>query len=223
MKSIKRIYFLLLVVLGIQFTACGAKSLSKAEQEDIAIEPKDTIGMSKAYFASGCFWCVEAIFESIEGVSEVVSGYAGGSAETANYRDVSSGSSKHAESVEVYYDPKIVSYETLLTVFFDSHDPTALNRQGPDFGFQYRSALFFTDSIQQTAAEAKIQELESTRKFPAPITTKVTALEKFYPAEDYHQNYERLNPDEPYVKGVSVPRLKKFLALHPELLKKAKH
>lgn len=211
----------LLFYLMLSMSACGAKSLSDDHAQKIAVDPSDTTGMAKAVFASGCFWCVEAIFESVEGVGEVISGYSGGTPQSANYRAVSSGTSKHAESVLVYYDPNKITYETLLTVFFDSHDPTTLNRQGPDYGFQYRSSIFYKDEKEKAAAEAKIKALEEAKVFKAPITTLLEPLIKFYPAEDYHQNYEKLHPDEPYIRGVSIPRLKRFLALHPELIKKS--
>jgi peptide-methionine (S)-S-oxide reductase len=133
--------------------SCGTKSKSQ-EKNEIIINAADTAGMKKAVFASGCFWCVEAIFESVEGVGEVISGYSGGTAESANYSAVSSGMSKHAEAVEIYYDPSKISYKTLLTVFFDSHDPTTLNRQGPDYGFQYRSAIFYANEEEKLAAQA---------------------------------------------------------------------
>lgn len=171
-------------------------------------------------FASGCFWCLEAVFESVEGVAEAISGYAGGSAADANYSDVSSGSTDHAEAVQVFYDPSKVSYETLLIVFFDSQDPTTLNRQGPDRGTQYRSTIFFKNEEEKNASKAFITKLENEKVWKNPIVTTLEPLEKFYPAEDYHQDYERKNPNQPYVKAVSVPRLQKFQAKHPELLKK---
>ena len=181
---------------------------------------QDLSKYSKAVFASGCFWCVEAVFESVEGVAEVISGYAGGSAEDANYSDVSAGRTKHAESVEVYYDPKVVSYETLLKVFFGSQDPTTLNRQGPDAGTQYRSTIFYQNENEKLASEQYIAKLTAEKIFDAPITTTLEPLDKFYPAEDYHQDYERLNPNQPYIRSVSVPRLNRFKSKYPELLKK---
>ncbi len=211
------------ISLSILFSSCGAKSISPTDKEIIHIALADTSSMSKAYFASGCFWCVEAIFESIEGVSEAISGYIGDHAESASYSAVSSGMSKHAESVAIYYDPKKIDYATLLNVFFDSHDPTTLNRQGPDFGFQYRSAIFYTNEDEKAMALAKIEALTASRKFDSPIVTLVDPLIKFYQAEDYHQDFEKRNPNDNYVQSVSLPRLNKFLQLHPELLKDTKH
>jgi len=178
---------------------------------------------TKAIFASGCFWCVEAIFESVEGVGDVVSGYAGGTAKTANYGDVSAGRSSHAEAVEVNYDPNIISYETLLKVFFGSHDPTTLNRQGPDSGTQYRSAIFYQNNTELKASELYIAQLKKDKVFEGNITTTLEALDMFYPAEAYHQDFEARNPNQPYVRAVSIPRLKKFKAKYPELLKKNGH
>lgn len=176
-------------------------------------------GETSAVFASGCFWCVEAVFESVEGVSEAVSGYAGGTAKSANYSDVSAGRTDHAEAVEVFYNPDKVSYETLLKVFFGSQDPTTLNQQGPDRGTQYRSTIFYKSDAEKAAATAYIQQLTADKVFDGPITTTLEPLVKFYDAEDYHQDYERKNPNQPYVRGVSVPRLNKFKAKHPDLLK----
>lgn len=181
-------------------------------------DKKDTTKLETAYFASGCFWCVEAVFESVVGVEEAVSGYSGGSAENANYKAVSAGISDHAEAVVVYYDPTLISYETLLMVFFDSHDPTTLNQQGPDRGRQYRSAIFYNNDEEQEAAENYITKLLEKGTF-SKITTEVVELEAFYPAEDYHQDYKKKNPNDRYVLGVSVPRLNKFKAKHPTLLK----
>ncbi len=174
---------------------------------------------AKAYFASGCFWCVEAVFESVKGVKEAVSGYSGGDASTAHYNQIGSGLTGHAESVEVYYDPEVVSYETLLKVVFGSHDPTTLNRQGPDRGTQYRSAIFYQNEKEKSAAEKYMAELQASGQLAGKITTELSPLKAFYPAEDYHQDYERLHPDQPYVRSVSVPRLNDFKRKFPELLK----
>ena len=180
-------------------------------------------GETSSVFASGCFWCVEAVFESVEGVSEAVSGYAGGKASTANYSDVSGGRTAHAEAVEVFYNPKVVSYETLLKVFFGSQDPTTLNQQGPDRGTQYRSTIFYKNDDEKQKAETYIAQLTADKVFDGPITTTLEPLVKFFDAEDYHQDFEARNPNQPYVRGVSVPRLRKFQAKYPELLKKGKH
>ena len=177
-------------------------------------------GFKKAYFASGCFWCVEAVYESIRGVSEVYSGYAGGFTKNPNYNQIGTGQTGHAEAVEVLYNPKVVSFSTLIQVFFGSHDPTTPNRQGPDYGSQYRSIAFYTSEQEREIIQNYIAFLEEKDIFSNEIVTEIKPLEKFYYAEEYHQNYEKNNPDNPYVKQVSIPRLKKFQRLYPELLKK---
>ena len=186
-------------------------------------QSKDLSKYQKAYFAAGCFWCVEAIYESLNGVEEVISGYSGGKKENAHYDEVGSGVTKHAETVEVYYDQNIISYETLVKVFFLSHDPTTLNRQGPDIGTQYRSILFYQDKKERSFAKEYIKSLQEGGKFKDPIVTELTKFESFYPAEDHHQNYERNNPQSPYVKRVSIPRLIRAQKLFPELLKPEKN
>ena len=222
-------YISSLLAIALSFSMCSPKNVSPSEgapseskiQNSTKIKNK-TQGTS-AVFASGCFWCVEAVFESVEGVSEAVSGYAGGSAKTANYSDVSAGRTKHAEAVEVFYDPEVVSYETLLKVFFGSQDPTTLNQQGPDRGTQYRSTIFYKNEAEKIASEKYIAQLTAEKVFDSPITTTLEPLVKFYDAEDYHQDYEARNPNQPYVRGVSVPRLNRFKTKYPELLKKGKH
>ena len=177
--------------------------------------------LKKAYFASGCFWCVEAIFESVKGVSEVYSGYAGGFTKNPNYNQIGTGRTGHAEAVEVLYNPEEVSFGTLLQVFFGSHDPTTPNRQGPDHGSQYRSIAFYTSPTEREQIQKYIQQLTEQGVFKAEIVTEVKPLEKFFYAEEYHQDYEKRNPDNPYVQNVSIPRLKKFQRRYPELLKEA--
>ena len=172
-----------------------------------------------AYFASGCFWCVEAIFESVEGVEEAISGYAGGFTKNPTYRSIGTGRTGHSETVAVYYNPKKVSFDTLVKVFFGSHDPTTKNGQHPDYGSQYRSIAFYENNNEKKIIDAYIKELNATY-YKGKIVTEVTALIKFYQAEDYHQNYERLNPNNSYVKNVSVPRLNRFKKRFPGLLKK---
>jgi len=160
-----------------------------------------------AVLAGGCFWCTEAAFEQLEGVLDVTSGYTGGSRETANYRAVCGGDTGHAEAIKITYDPAKISYERLLDVFFDAHDPTQLNRQGNDIGTQYRSAIFYASDDEKQFAEVKIRELNDKRSFPRPIVTKLEPLDEFYKAEDYHQDYARLNPEQPYVQSVSMPKV----------------
>jgi len=171
-----------------------------------------------AVFAGGCFWGVDAVFKHVKGVTDVVSGYAGGSAATANYRMVSNGNTGHAEAVQVRFDPARVSYQTLLKVFFSvAHDPTQLNRQGPDYGTQYRSAIFYTGKEQQKQAQSYIGQLTATRTFGDPIVTQAVPLAKFYPAEDYHQNYLALHPNQPYIVFHDMPKLELLRKQFPEL------
>ncbi len=212
--------FLLVILSAFVFLSadCAEKSIAQTSPVE-KVSQKDISKYSTAIFASGCFWCVEAVFESVEGVAEAVSGYAGGDANDANYKAVSAGITDHAEAVEVYYDPSVISYETLLMVFFDSHNATTLNRQGPDAGRQYRSAIFYKDETELAAAKKYISQLS----YKDEVTTEIAPLVRFFPAEAYHQNYERNNPNQPYVRSVSVPRLKAFQAKHPALLKKKEH
>jgi len=175
-------------------------------------------GPQTAVFAGGCFWGVEAVFRHVKGVSRAVSGYAGGAANTANYPMVGSGTTGHAESVEVTYDPNQVSYGQLLKVFFSvAHDPTQLNRQGPDFGTQYRSAIFTTSDAQKRVAQAYVAQLDGTKVFGRAIVTEVVALPAFYPAEAYHQNYLALNPTQPYIVYNDLPKLANLKTQFPDL------
>ncbi len=176
-----------------------------------------------AYFASGCFWCVEAVFESVKGVKEAVSGYAGGAEDNPTYEEVSYGKTTHAEAVEVYYDPKEVSFFELVQVFFGSHDPTTLNRQGPDRGPQYRSIAFYKDDKQKQIIEAYMKALDESKVYGEPIVTQVEPFTKFWKAEDYHQDYEKKHPNNPYITNVSVPRLNRFKENFPKYLKENSH
>jgi len=171
----------------------------------------DKPGQSHAVLAGGCFWCVEAVYKNLEGVLTVKSGYAGGSAETADYETVSTGTTNHAESVEVLYDPSRISYGQILKVFFSiAHDPTQLNRQGPDSGRQYRSAIFFGDDEQKRVAAAYIDQLNRARVFDGPIVTEVTPLQAFFTAETYHQDYAARNPLNPYIVINAQPKVRKL-------------
>jgi peptide-methionine (S)-S-oxide reductase len=177
-------------------------------------------GDQTAVLAGGCFWGVEAVFEQIAGVKDVVSGFAGGQHSNAQYGAVATGTTGHAEAVKITYDPRRVSYGRLLEVFFAvAHDPTQLNRQGPDEGTQYRSAIFFGNSEQQTIAEAYIRQLNDARIFHAPIVTTVVPLDGFYAAEPYHQNFVSRNPNYPYVVYNDLPKLDHLRKAFPELLK----
>jgi peptide-methionine (S)-S-oxide reductase len=173
-----------------------------------------------AVLAGGCFWGVEAVFEELRGVTDVVSGYAGGSKSTAHYEVVGSGTTGHAESVRVTYDPARITYGQLLKIFFSiAHDPTELNRQGPDTGTQYRSSIFAVTTDQKAVAEAYIRQLNDARQFNRPIVTTVVPLEGFYPAEAYHQNFIARNPTWPYVVVNDLPKLRQLRHDYPALLK----
>ena len=163
-----------------------------------------------ATLGGGCFWCLEAVFDDLRGVESVESGYAGGDTEDPTYREVCSGNTGHAEVVRVTFDPREVSYKEILEVFFTIHDPTTLNRQGADVGTQYRSVIFYHTPEQREAAERTIAELDAAKIWDAPIVTKVVPLEKFYEAEDYHQEYFRRNPDQGYCRMVVAPKVAKF-------------
>ena len=213
------IQLLLISVLAFGCNANEPNDITIKQSEEHKTTPNEKVETNAvAYFASGCFWCVEAIFESVIGVGDVISGYSGGEKANANYRAVSSGRTDHAEAVAVHYDSTKIDYPTLLKVFFGSHDPTTLNQQGPDRGKQYRSAIFYRNEKEQKLAKSYIDELLSENVYPK-ITTEVVSFKAFYPAEDYHQNYEEKNPNNSYVRNVSIPRLRKFQKQYPELLK----
>jgi peptide-methionine (S)-S-oxide reductase len=179
-------------------------------------------GQRSAVFAGGCFWGVQAVFEHVRGVNRAVAGYAGGRPDQADYVSVSRGNTGHAESVRVDYDPSKITYGTLLKIFFSvAHDPTELNRQGPDVGTQYRSAIFVTDDQQRRIAAAYVAELERTKSFSAPIVTRVDPLTGFFPAEYYHQHYVERHPDNPYVAINDLPKLRQLKARFPALYRSA--
>jgi peptide-methionine (S)-S-oxide reductase len=175
----------------------------------------------RAFFGGGCFWGVEAVFEHVKGVIDVRSGYSGGTKETANYDDVSGGRTRHAEAVEIRFDPAKVAYEQLLFVFFSvAHDPTEVNRQGPDIGPQYRSAIFYTDEKQMKAAKAFIEAIEKSKAYNKPVATEIVPLAEFFVAEDYHQNYLKNNPTEPYIVMHDLPKLEALKKKFPDLYRK---
>jgi peptide-methionine (S)-S-oxide reductase len=184
------------------------------------IDPAAAPADSLAVLAGGCFWCVEGVYRMLDGVLDVVSGYAGGTAETANYRDVCSGRTGHAEAVRVRFDPTRISYGRILRIFFAiAHDPTQLNRQGNDVGPQYRSAVFTTDSAQKDVADAYLRQLGEANVFAAPIVTEIAPLEAFFEAEDYHQDYAAANPRQPYIACIAVPKMSKLRQYFPDILK----
>jgi len=214
MKSLKIIGLLFMTVF---FTALlSFSTLDKSEKIQVENIQK---GDKVAYFASGCFWCVEAVFESVEGVNEAVSGYAGGRTKNPTYQTIGTGLTGHAETVAVYYNPKKVNFKTLVDVFFGSHDPTTKNGQHPDYGSQYRSIAFYSNDEEKKIIKAAIKKL-NTDVYNGKIATEVSKHKKFYKAEEYHQNFEKRNPNNGYVRNVSIPRLKRFQKKFPELLKK---
>jgi peptide-methionine (S)-S-oxide reductase len=189
----------LLLVAGVLFGIKPTNIFAQGAANDTAV------------FSGGCFWGVDAVFKHVKGVTKVVSGYAGGASDTAHYEIVSTGTTGHAESVQVTYDPSKVSYDDLLKVFFFvAHDPTELNRQGPDSGTQYRSSIFYANDAQKKMADDYIAQLDQKHAFSGPIVTKVAPLTGFYPAEDYHQNYLELHPDQPYIVYNDLPKLQQF-------------
>lgn len=183
-----------------------------------ASNPNDTV--QTAVFAAGCFWCVEAQLEQLQGVSKVESGYMGGSVKNPSYKEVCTGLTGHAEVVRVTYNPQIVNYTTLLQAFFGTHDPTTLNRQGGDVGTQYRSSIFYTNDDQKATAQKIIDALNKEEAFGKPIVTLLEPLATFYPAEDYHQNYFSLNGEQPYCQFVIKPKMEKFQKVFKAQLKK---
>jgi peptide-methionine (S)-S-oxide reductase len=214
-RRFRNFSFLALLAIA-TLAAVGAVSAKAADNAS-----QSATGMQQtAVFAGGCFWGVDAVFKHVKGVSRVVSGYAGGGASTAEYEVVSTGTTGHAESVEVTYDPSQVSYGDLLKVFFyAAHDPTELNRQGPDSGTQYRSAIFFTNAAQKKIADDYIAQLDHAKTFPEPIVTQVVPLKGFYPAEAYHQNYLERHPDNPYIVINDLPKLDLLREKFPKLYK----
>jgi len=210
---------LVLLACGNQNTQQSVTKPEIANATPVEVEMQD--GMKKAYFASGCFWCVEAIYESIEGVDEVISGYAGGHTKNPTYEESNTGRTGHAEAVEVIYDPEVVDFKTLVQVFFGSQNPTQVNGQGPDNGSQYRSIVFFqTEEQKNIINEVKT---EVAKDYQKPLAAEILPFQKFWVAEDYHQNYEANNPQNPYIQNVSIPRLNRFKEKFPDILKKDAH
>jgi peptide-methionine (S)-S-oxide reductase len=217
MRTMKLRAAALLAFAGMALTAPAAFGA------DFPGPPKEpasaAMGTQTAVLAGGCFWGMEGIFERLKGVSDVVSGYSGGEAATAQYEVVSTGSTGHAESVKITYDPKQVSYGTLLKIYFSvAHNPTELNFQGPDHGTQYRSAIFYATPQQKQVAEEYIRSLDAAKVFPKRIVTQVVPLKAFYPAEDYHQDFMDHNPDYPYIVYWDRPRVERLVQTYPDLI-----
>ena len=213
--------FGLLIIFGFgcnstQQTASSNDSGSKAKTVSNIPEGSET-----AYFASGCFWCVEAVYESVKGVHESISGYAGGHTKNPTYEESNTGRTGHAEAVEIIYDPSVVDFATLVDVYFGSQDPTQVNGQGPDRGSQYRSIIFFKNEAEKKIIEEKKAAL--AKELNAEIAAEVKHFEKFWIGEEYHQNFERLHQNHGYIRNVSIPRLNRFKKKFPELLKEEQH
>lgn len=209
------------IIISTIVLSCASKAQENSQTQKKTMNTnQDTTNSKLAYFGAGCFWCVEAQFELLDGVIDARSGYSGGATENPSYKEVCSGNTGHAEVIEVRYDPEKINYETLLQAFFQSHDPTTLNRQGNDVGTQYRSVIFYTDETQKKEAEETIKALDEAEVYSSPIVTEVTAFEKFYPAEDYHQQYYELNGEQPYCRMVIQPKYEKFKKVFEDQLKK---
>jgi peptide-methionine (S)-S-oxide reductase len=212
----------LLVFLGLaaalSFPARTAESATPLPPPAVDTPVAATEASATAVLAGGCFWGVQAVFQHVKGVSEVLSGYSGGAKDTAEYEVVSTGTTGHAESVQIKFDPRQISYGRILQIYFSvAHNPTELNRQGPDAGTQYRSAIFFADAAQQNVAQAYIAQLDKAHAFKDPIVTKLTPFTAFYPAEKYHQDYATLHPDNPYIYYNDLPKVENLKHLFPDL------
>ncbi|MEL0457454.1 peptide-methionine (S)-S-oxide reductase MsrA [Flavobacteriaceae bacterium SZ-1-7] len=216
--------FITLLFVALLFS-CQNSAQNKKKQEAITnaqpVEIPMENGLAKAYFASGCFWCVEAIYESVKGVKESISGYSGGHTQNPTYAASNTGRTGHAEAVEIIYDPKIVSFETLVDVYFASQNVTQVNGQGNDRGPQYRSIIFYQNEAQKEIILKKKADL--AKKLNVTIAAEVYPFQKFWVAEDYHQDYEKLHPNNPYIQNVSIPRLNRFKAKFPKELLKEEH
>lgn len=215
-----------IILLAMVSTACQSKQTTPDEGEAITsntnksqLEQMNNSNTETAIFAGGCFWCTEAFFTDLKGVEKVTSGYIGGKTENPTYKEVCSGYTGHAEAIRITFNPDEVAYEDLLEIFFSTHDPTTLNRQGADVGTQYRSEIFYTTDAQKTAAENFIKLLETQNIFDKKIVTKVSAATKFYVAEDYHQDYYAQNSNQPYCQAVITPKLEKLKKNYKSKLK----
>lgn len=218
MASLKTtlIISILTISFSCQNTAQNNSKLSEIQNAEPVEVPIEN-GKAKAYFASGCFWCVEAVYESVKGVHEVINGYSGGHTKNPTYNSSNTGLTGHAEAVEVIYDPNSIDFKTLVDVYFGSQNIFQVNGQGPDRGSQYRSIIFYQNKTQKDIIEKK--KLALAKKHNRKIAAEIYPFQKFWIAEEYHQNYERLHPNNRYIQGVSIPRLKKFQSKFPHLIK----
>ncbi len=202
----KSIFF----VLIISFFSCNLSAEKNKETSDFIINNQTMNGLELATFANGCFWCTEAVFQLLEGVDTVDPGYAGGTVKNPSYEEICTGTTNHAEVIRITFNPKIITYSELLEVFFSTHDPTTLNRQGADVGTQYRSAIFYHNDKQKAAATEIILALEKEKVFDDKIVTEITAINNYYTAENYHKNYYNNNKNQGYCRAVINPKLEKF-------------
>jgi len=213
-------YSTLAAVLSLTSSCVEQNNQKRSMAEERFAAPVATVETDTATFGTGCFWCTEAVFQRLNGVVKVISGYSGGTVANPSYEQVCTGTTGHAECCQVIYNPKVVTYADLLKVFWKTHDPTTLNRQGNDVGTQYRSAIFYHNSDQQAIAEHYKEELDKSGAYPGPIVTTLEPYKIFYSAEDYHQNYYNSNPDQMYCRYVIQPKLEKFEKVFAEKLKK---
>ncbi len=204
----------------LSFLSCNLSAEEKGENQQISMKTEELKDLELATFGNGCFWCTEAIFEQLEGVYNVEAGYAGGAVKNPSYKEVCTGNTGHAEVIRLSYDPKKISYRELLDVFFNTHDPTTLNRQGADVGTQYRSAIFYHNDEQKAEAERMIADLEKAEVFDTKIVTEITAINNYYVAENYHQDYYNNNKNAGYCRAVINPKLEKFIKQYKDKLKK---
>ncbi len=211
-----KIFPIILLTLAAGFSTCEQQAAQKKTSAESAI---NTAGLSEATFAAGCFWCEEAIFESVKGVHEAVSGYAGGTKPNPTYYDLGKGPTCHAEMVNIYYDSSVIDYPTLLKVYFASQDPTQVNGQGSDLGEQYRSVVFYRNEQEKDMVEKYIDELNTSGRYKKPIAVQLVAFTRFWEAEPEHQDFVKRNPYNPYVMHESIPRIKRFQKQFPELIK----
>lgn len=221
-----RILHLFLFSFLILTSACSqnpSNTNKKAAPKSTSMTQQDLSKYTQAHFAAGCFWCEEGVFESVKGVAEVISGYSGGHTKNPTYEDVNTETTGHAESVEVYYDSSKVDYPTLLKVYFHSMDPTQVKGQGPDIGDSYRSIIFYKNEQEKKLAQNYIDSLNKSGEYKRPIAVELKPFEKFWKAEDYHQNYIYNHPENPYVQHESIPRIKRFQKQFPELIKPDKN
>lgn len=209
MKIIKTIFYLHALLI-ISTTSCAQNKTKKTKETNKVMNTVNNDSLSTAVFGAGCFWCVEAVFQQVNGITKIESGYSNGDVKNPTYREVCDGRTGHAEVCKIWFDSNIVSYETLLSIFWQTHDPTTLNQQGNDRGTQYRSGIFYNSDSQKLAAEKYKIELDQSGAFSNPIVTQIAALNNYFPAEDYHQNYYNQNSQQSYCQYVIAPKLEKF-------------